>query len=148
MSTFCNSYSSRSNVSRINKPESGEPFLCNNSTFVVYKPDEELTKLRRLWWEEGNIHPQAKWEDATLPYILFEEITLEYEKHTDKWFWGIIYELPSKLLLVRFPSSLIRVGVLLTILMPVSEVLVQLVTINSSTVSHFGLYFGWIFFFL
>ncbi|CAG8484571.1 8492_t:CDS:10 [Diversispora eburnea] len=43
-----------------------KPFLCNDSIRVVYKPDDELTKLRRLWWKEGNIHPQAKWEEAMM----------------------------------------------------------------------------------
>ncbi|CAG8536722.1 10873_t:CDS:2 [Diversispora eburnea] len=58
----------------------------NQSTYVVHKPDGELTKLRRLWWEEGNIHPQANWEEAIFPYVLAEGITLEeYERRTDEF---------------------------------------------------------------
>ncbi|RHZ69541.1 hypothetical protein Glove_283g89 [Diversispora epigaea] len=53
------------------------PISLNQSTYVVHKPDKELSKFRRLWWEEGNIHPQAKWEEAELPYIIAEGIALE-----------------------------------------------------------------------
>jgi len=125
MSTFYDGYeSSSSNVSRISRISriSGSELNDNvttpitstssnqSSTLVVHKPDkedEELKKLRRLWWEEGNIHPQAKWEETKLPYIIAEGITLEeYEERTDKfnirccWEWVefkvIIYELPSE----------------------------------------------------
>ncbi|CAI2186684.1 16446_t:CDS:2, partial [Funneliformis geosporum] len=120
-------YSSSYNVRRIRKnngPETSESvttsttsttlatstssITSNKSTSAVHKPieDEELRKLRRLWWEEGNIHPQAKWEEAKLPYIIAEGITLEeYEERTDNfnirafWEWVdckiIINELPS-----------------------------------------------------
>ncbi|CAI2181134.1 15079_t:CDS:2, partial [Funneliformis geosporum] len=118
-------YSSSYNVRRIrksNSPETSESVTTsttsttlatstssNKSTSDVHKSieDEELRKLRRLWWEEGNIHPQAKWEEAKLPYVIAKEITLdEYEKRTDEfnvhglWEWInyeiIIYELPLK----------------------------------------------------
>ncbi|RHZ49336.1 hypothetical protein Glove_522g12 [Diversispora epigaea] len=107
------------------------PITLNQSTYVVHKPDKELSKFRRLWWEDGNIHPQAKWEEAELPYIIAEGITLEeYEERTDKFnvrgLWKKssfmnFHQSTMKLLLVRSLSSLIRVGVLLTLLMPVSE---------------------------
>ncbi|RHZ43781.1 hypothetical protein Glove_856g42 [Diversispora epigaea] len=62
--------------------------------------------LRSLWWEEGNIHPEAKWEEAILPYVLVEGVTLEeYERRTDifnvrgLWEWTknkvLVYELPE-----------------------------------------------------
>ncbi|RHZ43762.1 hypothetical protein Glove_856g11 [Diversispora epigaea] len=62
--------------------------------------------LRSLWWEEGNIHPDAKWEEAILPYVLVEGVTIEeFELHTDMfnvhglWEWTnnkvLIYELPE-----------------------------------------------------
>ncbi|CAG8658400.1 16583_t:CDS:2 [Funneliformis mosseae] len=117
-------YSSYFNVSRVRKVSSEtsesvttsttlatstSSITSNKSTSAVHKPieDEELRKLRRLWWEEGNIHPQAKWEEAKLPYVIAKDITLdEYEKRTDEfnvhglWEWinyeVIIYELPLK----------------------------------------------------
>ncbi|CAG8441475.1 1448_t:CDS:10 [Diversispora eburnea] len=56
---------------------------------------------------EGNIHPEAKWKEATLPYVLAEGVTLdEYERRTDKfnvhglWEWAnykvSVYEIPVK----------------------------------------------------
>jgi len=68
--------------------------------------DRKLAKFRRLWWDEGNFHPDADWEEAKLPYVLAEGVTLEeYEVRTEKfnicglWEWSdgkvIIYELPS-----------------------------------------------------
>ncbi|CAG8758003.1 13077_t:CDS:2, partial [Gigaspora rosea] len=65
----------------------------------------DCSYFRSLWWKEGNFHPEAKWEEATLPYVLAEGVTLdEYESHTDKfnihglWEWTnykvLVYELP------------------------------------------------------
>ncbi|CAG8492829.1 2911_t:CDS:2 [Ambispora gerdemannii] len=35
---------------------------------------------------QRNIHPEAKWEEATLPYVLAEDVTLnEYEHRTDEF---------------------------------------------------------------
>ncbi|CAG8603782.1 417_t:CDS:2, partial [Diversispora eburnea] len=64
--------------------------------------------FRSLWWKEGNFHPETKWEEATLPYVLAEGVTLdEYERRTDKfnvhglWEWTnykvSVYELPLEL---------------------------------------------------
>ncbi|RHZ78308.1 hypothetical protein Glove_166g3 [Diversispora epigaea] len=117
MKIYSSSSSNFSRISRISKPESSESpttsttpitsISSKQSTFITHKPGEELKNLRRLWWEEGNIHPRAKWEEAMLPYMIAEGITLEeYEERTDKfnvrglWEWVdynvIIYELPSK----------------------------------------------------
>ncbi|CAG8740616.1 24267_t:CDS:2 [Cetraspora pellucida] len=63
--------------------------------------------FRSLWWIEGNIHPEAKWEEATLPYVLAEGVALdEYEHRADSfnvhglWEWEnfrvLVYELPLK----------------------------------------------------
>ncbi|RHZ82250.1 hypothetical protein Glove_110g117 [Diversispora epigaea] len=63
--------------------------------------------FRSLWWKKGNIHPEAKWEEATLPYMLAEGVTLnKYERRTDEfnihglWEWTnykvLVYELPSE----------------------------------------------------
>ncbi|CAG8464599.1 657_t:CDS:2, partial [Acaulospora morrowiae] len=73
---------------------------------------------RTLWWEKGDFHQKANWEEATeirpilllksrLPYTLAVGVSLdEYERRSDKfnvrgyWEWidykVIIYELPSK----------------------------------------------------
>ncbi|RHZ47533.1 hypothetical protein Glove_578g36 [Diversispora epigaea] len=67
----------------------------------------DYTYFRSLWWKEGNIHSEAKWEEATLPYMLAEGVTLdEYERRTDEfnvhglWEWTnykvSVYELPLK----------------------------------------------------
>ncbi|CAG8743292.1 16039_t:CDS:2, partial [Funneliformis mosseae] len=84
-------YSSFSNVSIIRKvsPETSAslpPQVLLPLIKVLPIEDEELRKFRRLWWEEGNIHPQAKWEEAKLLYVIAKEITLdEYEKRTDEF---------------------------------------------------------------
>ncbi|RHZ59660.1 hypothetical protein Glove_362g3 [Diversispora epigaea] len=60
--------------------------------------------FRSLWWEEENIHPDTKWEEAILSYVLVEGVTIEeFELHTDMfnvhglWEWTnnkfLIYEL-------------------------------------------------------
>ncbi|CAG8826216.1 18513_t:CDS:2, partial [Racocetra persica] len=72
---------------------------------VLKQKMPDYSYLRSLWWKEGNFHPEAKWEEATLPYVLAEGVTLdEYERRTDKfnvhglWEWTnykvSVYELP------------------------------------------------------
>ncbi|CAG8627835.1 11944_t:CDS:2, partial [Dentiscutata erythropus] len=38
----------------------------------------ELTKFRRLWWDQGNLHPKANWE--RLPYELISNVSWENNK--------------------------------------------------------------------
>ncbi|CAG8638634.1 23635_t:CDS:2 [Cetraspora pellucida] len=67
---------------------------------------DELTKFRQLWWDQGNIHPKANWENAPLPYELKSNVSWDkYVERTDKhnvhgmWEWNngkvFVYELPS-----------------------------------------------------
>ena len=47
--------------------------LCNTSIetadstspSVPATDEDELKKYRQFWWKTGNIHPKAKWEEAT-----------------------------------------------------------------------------------
>ncbi|CAG8701951.1 4036_t:CDS:2 [Funneliformis mosseae] len=51
---------------------------------VQIPPLSPLSPLPRI--KEGNIHPQTKWEEAMLPYVLAEGETLdEYERRTDEF---------------------------------------------------------------
>ncbi|CAG8656615.1 5820_t:CDS:2, partial [Ambispora gerdemannii] len=81
--------------------------LRDDSVDVVQKRMPEYHYYRTLWWEKGDFHQKANWEEATLPYKLAVGVTLEeYEERSDKfnirgyWEWingdVIIYELPSK----------------------------------------------------
>ncbi|CAG8545430.1 6353_t:CDS:2, partial [Diversispora eburnea] len=83
------------------------PFLYNDSTFAVREPNEDLTRLRLLWWKEGNFIQKPKWEEVTLPYVLAEGVSLdEFESRTDEfnahglWEWAnfevSVYELSLK----------------------------------------------------
>jgi len=69
----------------------------------VCTPEEE--KFRRLWWDQGNMHPKANWENAVLPYVLKTNVTAEeFIRRTDffnvrgMWEWDDgtvrVYELP------------------------------------------------------
>ncbi|CAG8629746.1 6323_t:CDS:2, partial [Paraglomus occultum] len=47
---------------------------------------------RQLWWKTGNIHPKAKWEEATLPYelktgVTLDEYIIQIDKHNVKGLW-------------------------------------------------------------
>ncbi|CAG8640347.1 7944_t:CDS:2 [Paraglomus brasilianum] len=70
-------------------------------------PVKDVEWYRQLWWKTGNIHPKAKWEEATLPYELKTDVSLdEYIFQTDKhnvkglWEWENgtvrVIEIPSK----------------------------------------------------
>ncbi|CAG8664565.1 4008_t:CDS:2, partial [Racocetra fulgida] len=55
-------------------------------------PEAELNKFREFWWKTGNFHPKAHWYDATLPYVLKTNVTLDdyiiqTDKHNIKGFW-------------------------------------------------------------
>ncbi|CAG8825856.1 17046_t:CDS:2, partial [Dentiscutata erythropus] len=58
-----------------------------------------------LWWIQGNIHPKAHWDEASLPYLLKSDV--DWEKYTERtdffnvhgnWEWidgnVCVYELP------------------------------------------------------
>ncbi|CAG8596807.1 8168_t:CDS:2 [Ambispora gerdemannii] len=75
------------------------------ATFQTPKSNDILTKFRELWWIQGNIHPSAKWEEASLPYMLKSDVDWEkYSERTDmfnvhgSWEWidgkVYVYELP------------------------------------------------------
>ncbi|CAG8632497.1 8615_t:CDS:2 [Diversispora eburnea] len=94
-------YYSISNVS----VQSSITTATDDTVSIQKMPD--YTYFRSLWWTEGNIHPEAKWEEAKLPYVLVEGVTLEeYERRTDEfnvhglWEWTnykvSVYELPLK----------------------------------------------------
>ncbi|CAG8726525.1 11409_t:CDS:2, partial [Dentiscutata erythropus] len=66
---------------------------------------DELTKFRRLWWDQGNLHLKANWESASLPYELISDVSFEkFAERTDKhnvhglWEWDqgkvVVYEPP------------------------------------------------------
>ncbi|CAG8844364.1 25088_t:CDS:2, partial [Gigaspora margarita] len=74
-------YYSISNVSSV---QSSITTVTDDTVSKQKMPD--YSYFRSLWWKEGNFHPEAKWEEATLPYVLAEGVTLdEYESHTDKF---------------------------------------------------------------
>ncbi|RHZ82617.1 hypothetical protein Glove_107g6 [Diversispora epigaea] len=85
-------------------------YYSEDENASVSKPlvrmSDELKKFRRLWWDQGNLHPKADWDNVKLPYLLAESITYEeYERRGDMfnvhgcWEWCngkvIIIELPS-----------------------------------------------------
>ncbi|CAB5184468.1 hypothetical protein RhiirA5_411409 [Rhizophagus irregularis] len=66
----------------------------------------KLKKYRKYWWETGQIYPEARWEEAILPYKIATEVPYDtYVKHTDKynihgwWEWNngtvCVVKLPS-----------------------------------------------------
>ncbi|CAG8782344.1 30790_t:CDS:2, partial [Racocetra persica] len=69
--------------------------------------------FRNLWWKEGNIHPGAKWEEVTLPYVLAEGMTLdEYERRTDSHTKFVLAQLLSILIdiVVGTDASILNIG--------------------------------------
>ncbi|RHZ61367.1 hypothetical protein Glove_348g28 [Diversispora epigaea] len=75
--------------------------ICDKST-------AELKKYRKLWWDQGILHPKANWDNTELPYILIEGVSLEkYEQRGDFfnihnfWEWSCdtvtVVELPTKI---------------------------------------------------
>ncbi|CAG8596791.1 21815_t:CDS:2 [Cetraspora pellucida] len=86
------------------KPESKNTITQMFNCFPKFA--DELMKFRQLWWDQGNIHPKANWENAPLPYELKSNVSWDqYAERTDKnnvhgmWEWNngrvFVYELPS-----------------------------------------------------
>ncbi|RHZ56494.1 hypothetical protein Glove_401g7 [Diversispora epigaea] len=72
---------------------------------IQLSKSNDLTKFRELWWIQGNIHPKAHWEEASLPYLLKSNV--DWKKYTERtdffnvhgsWEWidgsVYVYELP------------------------------------------------------
>ncbi|CAG8614314.1 4533_t:CDS:2, partial [Ambispora leptoticha] len=56
-----------------------------------------LAKFRELWWIQGNIHPSAKWEEASdVDWEKYAERTDFFNVHVWEWINGnvYVYELP------------------------------------------------------
>ncbi|KAF0548397.1 hypothetical protein F8M41_026104 [Gigaspora margarita] len=79
--------------------------ISTNTALQLLKSNNTLAKFRELWWTQGNIHPSAKWEEASLPYLLISDV--DWEKYTERtdffnvhgsWEWingnVYVYELP------------------------------------------------------
>ncbi|CAG8784552.1 17587_t:CDS:2, partial [Racocetra fulgida] len=91
-----------SNVVTNNKMEKSE----SKNTITKMSLPDELTKFRQLWWDQGNMHPKANWENTPLPYELKSNVSWDqYAERTDKhnvhgmWEWKngkvFVYELPA-----------------------------------------------------
>ncbi|CAG8610209.1 10898_t:CDS:2 [Funneliformis mosseae] len=73
--------------------------LQETSSLVRYQAmppnsNDILEKFRNLWWTDGNIHPSANWDEASLPYLLKSDVDWEkYSERTDmynvhgRWEW-------------------------------------------------------------
>ncbi|CAG8611396.1 16011_t:CDS:2, partial [Cetraspora pellucida] len=83
-----------------------ETAITSSTSISSIEETDEIKKYRYFWWKTGNIHPKARWEEATLPYVLKTGVTLdEYIEQTDKhnvhalWEWENgtvrVIELPS-----------------------------------------------------
>ncbi|CAG8725541.1 35793_t:CDS:2, partial [Gigaspora margarita] len=72
--------------------------ISTNIALQLSKSNNTLAKFRELWWTQGNIHPSAKWEEAS---------DVDWEKYTERtdffnvhgsWEWingnVYVYELP------------------------------------------------------
>nr|CAG8597985.1 14641_t:CDS:2 [Entrophospora candida] len=53
---------------------------------------DKLEKYRVQWWNQGNLHPMAEWDEIKLPYILVKDVTIDKYEECDV----TIYELPSQ----------------------------------------------------
>ncbi|CAG8568966.1 2277_t:CDS:2 [Ambispora gerdemannii] len=70
--------------SSISKETSSVSEVSSYATFQPPKSNDILTKFQELWWIQGNIHPSAKWEEASLPYMLKSDVDWEkYSERTD-----------------------------------------------------------------
>ncbi|CAG8705576.1 20852_t:CDS:2 [Gigaspora margarita] len=72
--------------------------LSTNTTFQLSKSNNTLAKFRELWWNQGNIHPSAKWEEVSdVSWEKFTERTDMFNVHGN-WEWldkkVYVYELP------------------------------------------------------
>ncbi|CAH1765874.1 15527_t:CDS:2 [Entrophospora sp. SA101] len=93
------------NRSSISKETNSVSETSSGATIQLSKSNDILTKFRELWWIQGNLHPKAKWEEASLPYMLKSDVDWEkYSERTDmfnvhgSWEWidrkVYVYELP------------------------------------------------------
>ncbi|CAG8787182.1 45720_t:CDS:2, partial [Gigaspora margarita] len=55
--------------------EASKKYRRNNTIFKLLKSNNTLAKFRELWWTQGNIHPSAKWEEAS---------DVDWEKYTER----------------------------------------------------------------
>ncbi|CAH1769258.1 10364_t:CDS:2, partial [Entrophospora sp. SA101] len=94
-----------------NDTESDSDDAVSNSCHWVSddysKSVDELKKFRKLWWDQGLLHPKAKWTHVELPYVLVEGVTLEeYERRGDVfnihglWEWS-----NGTVTIIEFPST-------------------------------------------
>ncbi|CAG8500627.1 17618_t:CDS:2, partial [Acaulospora colombiana] len=83
-----------------------ETATTSSTSISSIEETDEIKKYCYFWWKTGNIHLKAGWEEATLPYVLKTDVTLdEYIKRTDMhnvhalWEWEKgtvrVIELPS-----------------------------------------------------
>ncbi|CAG8644197.1 7422_t:CDS:2, partial [Diversispora eburnea] len=89
--------SSSSSDTQLQEPVQSAQFQeHHDATIQLYKSD--LAKYRELWWDQGNIHPNAHWDEAS---------NVDWEKYTERtdffnvhgsWEWidgnVYVYELP------------------------------------------------------
>ncbi|RIB12832.1 hypothetical protein C2G38_2327613 [Gigaspora rosea] len=107
VSGYCNTNSSMSKEKAllVRHQEVFSIITNSNTTFQLSKYNSTLAKFRELWWTQGNIHPSAKWEEASLPCLLISDV--DWEKFTERtdffnvhgsWEWingnVYVYELP------------------------------------------------------
>ncbi|CAG8510523.1 15775_t:CDS:2 [Dentiscutata erythropus] len=72
--------------------------ISTNPTFQLLKSNDALTKFRELWWNQGNIHPSARWEEASdVSWEKYAERTDMFSVHGN-WEWVdrkvYVYDLP------------------------------------------------------